>query len=217
MLKAILLDFDGLIVDTELVWYNVYLDWFRQHKSYELTVQEFLLCVGSDSTELFARLAKKGCHVDPETFSRDTMERFIAESSLLPAKDGVTALLKGAKERGLHIALATSSRRAKPTFHLTRLALLAYFDLLVTAEDVTNIKPAPDLFLAAAERLGVLPSECLVVEDSLNGLLAGQAAGMRVLVVPNDVTRYCSFTGEFLRLDSLAELNLDRLAAGYQT
>ena len=68
--------------------------------------------------------------------------------------------------------------------------------MFVTAEDVTRIKPFPDLFLTAASKLALSPGECLVVEDSLNGLKAGQNAGMRVLVVPNDVTKHCKFEGD---------------------
>ena len=89
------------------------------------------------------------------------------------------------------------------------------FDLLVTAEDVTRIKPFPDLFLAAAEKLGLAPEECLVVEDSLNGLKAGQNAGMRVLVVPNDVTKYCTFEGDLRLCDSLAQVDFDALMADF--
>lgn len=107
--------------------------------------------------------------------------------------------------------LATSSTRKKPETHLNRLNLMKYFDLLVTAEDVEHIKPAPDLFLKAAEKAGCKVEECLVVEDSLNGLKAGLNASMRVLVVPNDVTRHCDFQGQYRLADSLLDVDMKEL------
>lgn len=215
MLKAIILDFDGLIVDTEVVWYQIYVEWFKQHKGYDMTVEEFLTCVGSNAEDLFRKLDAQGIHVDREAFVRDTQQRFIEQSGTLPAKDGVADFIRAARERGVKVALATSSGRKKPETHLRRLGLLEEFDLLVTAEDVTRIKPFPDLFLAAAEKLGLAPEECLVVEDSLNGLKAGQNAGMRVLVVPNDVTKYCTFEGDLRLCDSLAQVDFDALMADF--
>lgn len=215
MLKTIIMDFDGLIVDTEVVWYHIYVEWFRKNKQYELSVQEFLTCVGSNAEDLFRKLDDAGIHVDREAFVRDTQQRFIEESSRLPAKPGVEAFLKSARENGLSVALATSSGRQKPTIHLERLGLMQYFNLLVTAEDVERIKPNPDLFFKAAEKLGSTPEECLVVEDSLNGLRAGLNAGMRVLVVPNDVTRYCAFEGQYRMCDSLADVDVPALIAQF--
>ncbi|WP_125115565.1 HAD family hydrolase [Agathobaculum sp. Marseille-P7918] len=215
MLKTIIMDFDGLIVDTEVVWYHIYVEWFRKQKGYDLSVQEFLACVGSNAEDLFRKLDAKGITVDRDAFAKDTFARFIEESSRLPAKPGVEDFLKQAHASGLSVALATSSGRKKPTVHLERLGLLSYFDLLVTAEDVERIKPHPDLFLKAAEKLGCTPDECLVVEDSLNGLLAGLNAHMRVLVVPNDVTKYCQFEGQYQLCQSLTEVNVPQLIANF--
>lgn len=211
MLKTIIMDFDGLIVDTEVVWYQIYVEWFRKNKNYEMSVQEFLICVGSEAEELFKSLDSRGIHVDREIFARDTQQRFIEESTKLPAKPGVEDFLRTAKKQGIVIALATSSTRKKPETHLNRLNLMKYFDLLVTAEDVQRIKPAPDLFLKTAEKAGCTVEECLVIEDSLNGLNAGLNANMRVLVVPNDVTKYCDFQGEYLMVNSLEDVDVEKL------
>ena len=123
--------------------------------------------------------------------------------------------LRQSKENGLFVALATSSGKKKPTVHLNRLGLMKYFDFLVTAEDVEHIKPAPDLFLAAAEKTEAAPQECLVVEDSLNGLKAGLNAKMRVLVVPNEVTRHCAFEGQYRIENSLADVDVRELIENF--
>ena len=96
MLKTIIMDFDGLIVDTEVVWYQIYVEWFRKQKNYEMSVEEFLICVGSESEELFRSLDNKGIHVDRNIFARDTQQRFIEESTKLPAKPGVEKFLQEA-------------------------------------------------------------------------------------------------------------------------
>ncbi|MGI6180875.1 MAG: HAD family hydrolase [Agathobaculum sp.] len=217
MLKTIIMDFDGLIVDTEVVWYQIFADWFRRNKNYALSVQEFLTCVGSEAEALFRRLDEKGVHVDRAAFEQQTFPLFVERSGRLPAKPGVRAFLQNARQRGLSVALASSSVRKKPASHLERLDLMQYFDVLVTAEDVARVKPFPDLFCKAAAACGSSADECLVVEDSLNGLQAGRNAGMRVLVVPNDVTRYCDFSGQYRMCASLTEADLSAIAADFCT
>jgi len=212
MLKAIIMDFDGVIVDTEIVWYDIYAEWFLKNKNYHLPIQEFLICVGSSSADLLNLLEKRHCIVvDRKQFFRDIQESFIEQSNKLPAKNGVTQFIREVKSEGLKLALATSSTRLKPITHLTRLGLINKFDELITAEDVERIKPNPDLFLKAAKKLGVVKDNVLIIEDSLNGLIAGVNAGMRVLVVPNKMTKDCDFTGCYKKMESLEYLDLKKI------
>lgn len=216
MLKAMIMDFDGLIVDTEVVYYQIFSDWFRQKKQYALTMEDFLTCVGSHPEDLFQKLeAKYGFHVDRVAFQREIQERFLEESELLPVKDGVLEFIQAAKRAGLYLALATSAPLPKPLHHLKRLGLLEYFDLLVTADDVKRVKPFPDLFLKAVEKLGINKDEALIVEDSLNGLRSGLNAQMRVLVIPNDVTKHCTFKGYYRKADSLLHEKVSALIAEF--
>lgn len=216
MLKAIIMDFDGLIVDTEVVYYKIFADWFLQKKQYELTMEDFLICVGSNPEDLFQKLeTQHGCCVDRALFQREIQERFLEESKLLPVKDGVAEFIQATKRGGLSLALATSAPLPKPLSHLKRLGLLEYFDLLVTADDVERIKPHPDLFLKAVEKLRIDKSEALIVEDSLNGLQSGLNAEMRVLVVPNDVTKHCIFKGYYRKVDSLLQEDVRALIANF--
>ena len=208
MLKAILCDFDGLVIDTEVEVFKAMAGYLRQHFEYELEVLEFLLCVGSDDEALLAKLAGKGICLDRAHFLQSIYEEVHKNAELLPAKEGVEDFLREARTLGLRISLATSSKKEKPMKHLKRLGLLPLYDAVITADDVEKIKPHPDLFLKAARTLGVANHECLVVEDSKNGLEAAKAAGMRALVVPNAVTKYCEFEGEYLKKDSLKGLDL---------
>lgn len=216
MLNAIIMDFDGLIVDTEFVWYNIYVDWFKKNKGYNLSMEEFLRCVGSSSEDLFQSFEKEyNWIINRDEFTQDTQSLFIERSNLLPPKEGVVEFIQTAKKMGLKLALATSATRLKPITHLKRLDLLDYFDVIVTAENVARIKPFPDLFLKAAEELGVDAHEALVVEDSRNGLISGQKAGMRVLVVPNEVTKYSDFQGYYQKVDSLKKVNIEKMISEF--
>ena len=212
MLKAVIMDFDGVIIDTEVVWYNIYKDWFKRNKNYPLSIQEFLICVGSQEEELFIELERKQkIVVDRKRFKEDVHGTFIEQSNLLPPKEGVVQFIQEVKRKGLKLALATSATRKKPVSHLTRLGLMEYFDTLVTAEDVERIKPFPDLFEEAAGRLAVSPPEVLIVEDSLNGMKAGMRAHMKVLVVPNEVTKLSDFNGCYRQVQSLREVSVARI------
>lgn len=105
----------------------------------------------------------------------------------------------------------------KPQVHLERLQLLEYFDAFSTAELSRHIKPAPDIFLKAAELLGCSCAECLAIEDSRNGLIAAGKAGMPCLIVPNKITESSDFTGCYRKVSSLKELKLKELIADFQS
>ena len=216
MLKAVIMDFDGLIVDTEVVWYNIFREWFKKKQNYDLPVEEFLFCVGSNAEDLFNTLEiKNNCIIDRDEFAKDTQKIFLERSEILPPKEGVVEFIKSVKSEGLKLSLATSSKRIKPTKHLERLGLIKYFDSIVTAEDVARIKPHPDLFLKAVEKLGINKNEALIVEDSLNGLNSGLNAEMRVLVIPNDVTKYCNFRNYYKIADSLLNIDVKKLISDF--
>jgi HAD superfamily hydrolase (TIGR01509 family) len=127
------------------------------------------------------------------------------EAPLLP---GVRERLEEARHLGLGTAVASSSPSAWIDPWLDRHDLIGLIDVVCTRDHVRRVKPAPDLFLLAAERLAVPPSACIVFEDSPNGLRAAHAAGMHAVAVPNRLTRELELPLPCLRLDSLAERSL---------
>ena len=104
-------------------------------------------------------------------------------SERVPMKPGVVELLDFLRDRGLPLAIATSAGRATAERNLGRAGLLDRFDALATRDDVEHPKPAPDLYLEAAKRLGVAPERCVAFEDSSIGIIAAHAAGMRAVMV----------------------------------
>ena len=119
---------------------------------------------------------------------------------------GVPAVPLELRRRGYRLALASSSRPSLIAATLAAIGVEHVFEVVVSATEVGRGKPAPDIFLEAARRLGVLPDRCLVVEDSYNGVCAALAAGMRCVAIPCETTRHQNFSRATARLASLPEL-----------
>lgn len=203
---AVLFDFDGILVDTEWAIYQAWLRTFQRH-GHELPLSLYTRCIGSD----FDAWSPKVHLEDLTKLGFDWVELDSARQVEIRAElekegpiDGVLALLEGIKARGIPQAVVSSSSHSWVDGWLEKLGLRGYFSEVICKGDAPRIKPAPDLYLAAAQRLGVDPGGCLVIEDSHNGLLAAHAAGMRTWIVPNRVTLGLDF--------SLAE----KVAGGFQ-
>jgi len=210
-LRALLFDFDGLILDTEFPIYEAWCEDYLAH-GHELPLDVYAACVGSDfnrfdpKSHLESLVGKEIDWPDRDLWrERNALERV----KKLPPLPGVVALLDAAEAKGLPCAVASSSPRSWVEGHLSRLGLLDRFLLTRCSDDVAAPKPAPDLFLSAAAGLGVTPGEALVLEDSRNGLLAAMAAGCPCVVVPNRVTAHLDFAGAAKVLASLEDLDLE--------
>jgi len=215
MPSALIFDFDGLLLDTEVPVYEAWRENYLAHGC-ELPIETYAACVGSDfggfdpksHLEAQSALPIDWEHWDP------LRERLALEGARrLGPMPGVLALLDAAAERGIPCAVASSSPRSWVEGHLERLDLLPRFAATRCLDDVAAPKPAPDLFLAALEALGVAAREALVLEDSLNGLRAARAAGIACVVVPNRITSHLAFDGAAAVLASLDDAPLAALAA----
>jgi len=211
---GLILDFDGLMVDTERCLAEVLLEVLAE-MGVTATYADFGHLFGSTEVDedwealveawcgTTVSMAELDARLDPLVTPR------IDELQLLP---GVEELLGGAREAGWGVALATGRDRARLDPMLERLGVDGAFDAIVTAEEVARGKPAPDIFLAAADALGQQPPACTVVEDSVPGCEAALAAGMRVVVCPSVVSAHCAFPGEVMRVASLAGVSIRSLA-----
>jgi len=214
MFKALLFDFDGLVLDTETpemtAWQQVYARY-----DVEFPVDRWGLTVGGNSAEDFDPLAylaeESGQAIDAELTHAEKRARdheLIAYQDALP---GVRAYLQTAREIGLQTAIVSSSTHDWVENHLERLGLFEAFDRIICREDAARPKPNPDLYCKALEVLRLRPAEALVFEDSSNGVRASQAAGIRAVAVPNPVTARLSVDGADLTLASLTDLPLPGL------
>lgn len=214
MIKALIFDFDGLILDTEtpelLAWQEIY----REHGQ-ELSARTWGQIVGGSAASDFEPVAHlaalTGEELDsPQLYNR-VREQSLALINRQPPLPGVQDYLEDGRRLGLGLAIASSSAHDWVDGHLRRLGLFHYFDTVRAREDVLRTKPEPDLFLSALSALAARPDQAVVFEDSPNGVAAAKRAGIFVVVVPNPLTAQLKFEGEDMRLASLAERPLEGL------
>ncbi|MEZ4312274.1 MAG: HAD family phosphatase [Polyangiaceae bacterium] len=181
--SALLWDMDGLLVDSEPLWYLVERD-FARRRGGDFTEEHARENIGKGIRNTVRFMHELfGFEVDVDRDVDELIADFMARTDELTLKPGATELL--AKAGGSRaMALASSSHRRLVEKTLARFDLRDRFDALVSGEDVKQPKPAPDIFLRAAELLGVPIAECVVLEDSVAGVTAGRAAGAIVIAVP---------------------------------
>ena len=205
--SAVLFDFDGVLVDTEWAIYRAWRRTFETH-GHDLPLEIYTRCIGSDFQSWSPKTHLEeltGLAFDWHDLDTRRQIEIRAELDGIGPMPGVRGLLEKLPHRGLPAAVVSSSSREWVDGWLEKLGLLHHFRSTVCRGDAPRIKPAPDLFLAAAGRLAVDPRECLVIEDSLNGLTAAKAAGMRVWIIPNRVTRGLDFSAADRVFSSMAE------------
>lgn len=182
-IQALLWDMDGLLVDSEPLWFHVERDFAKRRGGdfTEATARENIGKGIKNTVRLMHELF--GFAVDVERDVDELIADFMARAGELTLKPGAEALL--ARTRGSHgLALASSSHRRLVLRTLDRFDLRPTFEVIVSGEDVTRPKPAPDIFLRAAELLDVPIDECVVLEDSVAGVIAGREAGAIVVAIP---------------------------------
>jgi HAD superfamily hydrolase (TIGR01509 family) len=210
--RALIFDFDGLILDTEGPEFQSWSEVYAAH-GVALDLESWASCIGTiGGFEPFGELeARLGRPIDREAIREQRRRR---NQELLTAervRPGIESYLDSANRLGLRVGVASSSPRSWVAGHLERLGLLDRFHCLRTADDVRTVKPDPELYLAATSALGVEPAAAIAIEDSPNGALAAKRAGLVCVAVPNALTRQLDLAHADLRLDSLADVSLEEL------
>lgn len=186
MLKAVLFDMDGLIFDTESVYKQ---SWKFAASDQGLNLKDDLYqhFLGVQDPECEAMLAEHFIGViDMERFRRLRDEDFHQRREKgIAIKLGFVELFTAIKECGLKTAIVTSSHLSEVKYNFRNTGYLEQYDLIITAEDVDRGKPNPDCYLMACDKLGFAPSECLVLEDSNNGVRAGLNANCHTIMIPD--------------------------------
>ncbi len=184
---AIIFDLDGVLVDAEVWWDEIRAAWAEAHGR-RWTPEDQAAVMGANS-QGWGRIMRDRLQVElpveaiVEAIVGAMVERYRSRGA--PRIPGVDEAVGRLAAAGLPLAVASSSHRAVIDAALGALGIAGLFRVVVASDEVARGKPAPDVYLLAARELGVEPSDCLVVEDSLNGVLAGRSAGMTVVLVPN--------------------------------
>ena len=215
MIKALVFDFDGLILETETPDFEAWSEIYREH-GHELPRERWVENIGAsawpfDALEHLASLVSQTAPLDREAVRAKQEARKVELVAALEMMAGVRDYLRDARRLGLKVALASSASGAYIFGHLDRLGLRKAFDVVVCRDHVARGKPYPDLYLKAIQNLGVTAGEAVAFEDSRNGIAAAKAAGLHCVAVPNPMTSALDLTAADLRLDSLGDLGMEEL------
>lgn len=212
MIKAIIFDFDGTIIDTETLWYKVYKEVLDKEYNIDLPLSVFAKVIGTTDEVLYSYIeSETKAIVNREELENMVHDRFQGLKHTLSLRDGVLELIRESSEKGLKVAIASSSKRKWIVDFLDLFQIGEYFSIIKSKEDVVKVKPDPALYIKAVEELGVEPEEALAIEDSVNGSIAAIEAGLTAVVVPNEVTSFLDFNKRALVYQSFSDINLDNL------
>jgi HAD superfamily hydrolase (TIGR01509 family) len=215
LIRAVVFDLDGVLVQSEEVWDEVREAFVRERGGrYDAEVQRAMM--GMSSTEWSRYLHDNaGIPDEPEAINAEVVRRMLgAYETELPLIDGAQdAVRRLAGE--FRLAVASSSNRPLIDAVLRAAELESYFEATVSSEEVAHGKPAPDVYLEAARRLGAEPAHCAAVEDSHGGIRSAKAAGMRVIAIPNPSypPDEESLAQADVTLDSLDDLTREKIAS----
>jgi HAD superfamily hydrolase (TIGR01509 family) len=212
VIRALVFDFDGLILDTEEPIYRSWLEVYAENGE-ELPFELWVKTVGSTTKAFHPQHHLEQLLGRP--LPRDVLDKRMARRTELilaePLLPGIVELVDAATSRGLELGVASSSERVWVNGHLDRLGLGGRFDCIRCRDDVEHAKPEPDLYLAVLDCLGVGVHEAVAIEDSPNGVTAAKRAGLFCVAVPNRITAGLDLSQADLVVGSLAEVTLDEL------
>ena len=187
MIKAVIFDMDGIIIDSEPIYFDLEMKLFRQ-LCLPISEKDHDAFVGTSTRNMWVYLKDK-FDIKPSADELVKIERELYEKRLMSEKivpiDGVVELIKNLHKGGLKLAIASSSSLYEIETIADLFKIKSYFLQFVSGDEVGKGKPEPDIFLLAAERLSVKPEECIVIEDSRNGVEAAKKAGMKCIGCQN--------------------------------
>ncbi|RJP26623.1 MAG: HAD family phosphatase [Candidatus Omnitrophota bacterium] len=208
--KAVIFDMDGVLIDSERAHQQAEIGALALH-GLRVTVKDLKPYAGANRDAFRIGIDKQfGVKLDWDAVYEEKDKRLFQMFEEVNTLPGVIDLLRDLKSAGLKLAIATSSTKAQLDFIVHKFGFDSLFDEMVCTIDITRSKPDPEIFLVASERLGVESGECVVIEDSLNGLLAAKAAGMTVIAITSTFRREELINADLI-IDSFDELSVEML------
>jgi mannitol-1-/sugar-/sorbitol-6-/2-deoxyglucose-6-phosphatase len=209
VIKAVIYDMDGVLINSEPFWYKAEQEVFPL---VNVNLND-KLCSGTAGMRIDEVIEHWYERYPWDNYSKESITQMIIDkmvyfiSNFGEPLSGVISSLEYFKTKGYKIALASSSSYVLIDAVLNRLNIREYFDMIHSAQEETHGKPHPAVFLSAANKLGVAPTQCLVIEDTVNGMIAGLAAKMKVIAIPEEINKEDKrFLAATYILDSLEEV-----------
>ena len=216
MLASVIFDFDGIVLDSETPEYESHRQIYERY-GVTLTVDEWCGVIGTWSEghdeQWFRRLCERAADAPERDAYFEERRRLFDEIVPADPMRGVRELLTELRDAQVPTAIASSAPARWVVGAVERLGIGPFFAAVVTGDQVTLRKPAPDVYLAAAQRLGADPRRSVAIEDSSTGISAARAAGMKVVAIPHWLTERHDLTGADLTVEHAGLLTLDRLEA----
>ena len=212
MIKAVIMDVDGVIIDTEKTNAVASIQMFRELYNIEVKPQDFVPFMGTGSVRYVQGVAEKyGIDIDVKKATRKREENFIKNLNNLQLFPGVRNFIQVVKQNGLKIAIATSSDQSKFQAAFQRVGLVEQqFDVIVTGSEIKHKKPHPEIYFATAKKLELKPSDCLVIEDSIMGVEAAKKAGAFSVAVTNTFSKNDLAKADLI-VGNLEELDIEKI------
>lgn len=187
MIKGVISDMDGVILDSEKLYVRCWCEaarfyGFPMELKHALSIRSLARPFAIERLQGF--FGKEFDYDLVRNKRVELMDNYVNKHGI-EAKDGARELLGYLKQNGYRVALATATPAGRAKEYLESLDLLKYFDVVASARMVKNGKPEPDIYLYAAEQLGLKPGECIALEDSVNGVKSASAAGCKTVLVPD--------------------------------
>jgi beta-phosphoglucomutase family hydrolase len=214
---AVIFDMDGVIVDNNRFHSNAWKEFCRIH-GFSLSDDEFNKYIsGKINKDTLAFLFKR-------KLSADEIEKYGKEKEMIfrqiykpymQLPEGLTDLLTGLKQNKFKTAIATSAPVENVNFVFENLDIKKYFDAVIDESQINNGKPNPEIYLKAADRIGMNPAECIVIEDSTSGIRAAVNAGMKVIAITTTHNKMSLGNADMV-IDSFKELNIDMLSGWFK-
>lgn len=211
LLKGVIFDMDGVIIDSEPIHKQLERELLEESGG-DYSQIDHAAFMGTTDAQMWGALKEQfNFERSVEELIRLKQERFIAKLDQIPLVDNVLEFMTALRSIGCKLGLASSNNERSVEAIKNKFGLAEYIDVFVHGEAVTKGKPHPDIFLTAAKQMGLAPGDCLVIEDSRNGVLAAKAAGMKCVGFQNKNSKGQDLSEADLIVGSYQELTLESL------
>jgi len=218
MLKAVIFDMDGVLIQSEVIHFQIIQNILQKYEiDYEVDNHE--LFMGLKASELWTYIKNKyNLNISVEELLKLHIKQFLQflkKANINPRK-GCDKFIQELLNRNIKLAIASSGPSLLINEILEALKLKKYFSVIISGDDVDKVKPFPDIFIKTAKKMGFCPKECLVIEDSINGIKAAKNAGMKCIGFKNKQPFTQDFSDADFITESFVELNYDKISKLYE-